>query len=147
MKKNQNKNELKNKMQSTETLKVRLDKWLWAARFFKTRAMATEAIKGGKIHVNDARIKPSHWVKLGEKIRIRKDQQEQTVQVEALSDKRGSAPIAQTLYNETEESIKNRELQSSKRREFYLSNPTPDKRPNKKQRRNIIKFKQDKNFE
>jgi len=143
MKKNQHKSEL----QTNDTIKVRLDKWLWAARFFKTRAMATEAIKGGKIHVNDARIKPSHWVKPGQKVRIRKDQQEQTVQVEALSDKRGSAPIAQTLYKETEESIKNRELQSSKRREFYLMNPTPEKRPNKKQRRNIIKFKQDKNFE
>lgn len=136
-----------NNAPSNDIIKVRLDKWLWAARFYKTRAMATEAIKGGKIHVNDARIKPSHWVKLGEKVRIRKDQVERTVQVEALSDKRGSAPIAQTLYKETDESIKNRELQASNRRDFYLANPTPVKRPNKKQRRNIIKFKQDKNFD
>jgi ribosome-associated heat shock protein Hsp15 len=134
-------------MASNDSMKVRLDKWLWAARFFKTRAMATEAIKGGKIHINDARVKPSHWVKIGEKVRIRKAQQEQIVVVEELSDKRGSAPIAQTLYKETDESIKNREIQSSKRREFYLVNPTPDKRPNKKQRRNIIKFKQEKNFD
>lgn len=144
---NMKKNHTNSELQTHDTIKVRLDKWLWAARFFKTRAMATEAIKGGKIHINDARIKPSHWVKLGEEVRIRKDQQQQTVQVKALSDKRGSAPIAQTLYKETDESIKNRELQSSKRREFYLINPTPDKRPNKKQRRNIIQFKQDKNFE
>jgi len=143
MKKNHNSNE----QAANETTKIRLDKWLWAARFFKTRALATEAIKGGKVHINESRIKPSHWVKLGEKVRIRKEQHEQTVQIEALSDKRGPAPIAQTLYKETEESIKNRELLSSKRREFYLSNPTPVKRPNKKQRRNIIKFKQDKNFE
>ncbi|MFK5891995.1 MAG: RNA-binding S4 domain-containing protein, partial [Pseudomonadota bacterium] len=104
------------KQDSNEPLKVRLDKWLWAARFFKTRAMATEAVKGGKIHVNEARVKPSHLVKSGETVRIRKEHQEQTIIVDALSQKRGSATIAQMLYHESCESIEKRENMSQKRR-------------------------------
>ena len=126
-------------------LKIRLDKWLWAARFYKTRAMATEAIKGGKIHVNNSRIKPSHYVLVGETIRIRKQHQEQTIIVEVLSDKRGPATIAQTLYNESSESIEKREFFSQQKRDLFSLNPIADKRPNKKQRRQIIEFKQEKN--
>ena len=143
MKKNQQTSE----QNTNEPHKVRLDKWLWAARFFKTRAMATEAVKGGKVHINEARIKPSHIVKLGELVRIRKEHQEQTIIVDALSEKRGSATIAQTLYHESSDSIEKREAMSKNKRELYLANPTPDKRPNKQQRRNIIKFKQDRNFD
>ncbi len=128
---------------TNEDKKIRLDKWLWAARFYKTRALATEAVKGGKVHLNLARIKPSHVVKVGELVRIRKEHQEQTVQVESLSDKRGSATIAQTLYSETQQSLKDRETMSETKRALYLANPTPPRRPNKKQRRSIIKFKQD----
>ncbi|MFK5985880.1 MAG: S4 domain-containing protein [Pseudomonadota bacterium] len=123
--------------------KIRLDKWLWAARFYKTRALATEAIKGGKVHLNDARIKPSHIARIGEQVRVRKEQQEQTIIIDALSEKRGSATIAQTLYTETSQSIKDRETMSDKRRALYSAHPSPQKRPNKKQRRNIIKFKQE----
>ncbi len=142
MKKNQ-----PTKQNIKQALKVRLDKWLWAARFYKTRTLAKEAIKGGKVHVNDARIKPGHLVKTGETIRIRKEYQEQTIIIESLSEKRGPAAIAQTLYQESSESIKKREAISQKRRELYLNNPPPDKRPNKKQRRNIIKFKKNRNFD
>ncbi len=127
--------------------KIRLDKWLWAARFYKTRALATEAIKGGKIHVNNSRIKASHPIRIGEEVRIRKQYQEQTVVINLLSDKRGSATIAQTLYTESLESVEKRMLISQQKRDMYLLNPFPDKRPNKKQRRHIIKFKQEKNYE
>jgi ribosome-associated heat shock protein Hsp15 len=129
-----------------QELKIRLDKWLWAARFYKTRALATEAIKGGKIHVNNSRIKPSHHIQVGESIRIRKHHEEKTILIDVLSDKRGPATIAQTLYTESSESIEKREEFSRQKRDMYLLNPTTDKRPNKKQRRHIIKFKQEKNF-
>jgi ribosome-associated heat shock protein Hsp15 len=130
-----------------QVLKIRLDKWLWAARFYKTRALATEAIKGGKIHVNNSRIKPSHHIQLGESVRIRKQHEEKTLVIEVLSDKRGPATVAQTLYTESSESIAKREEFSQQKRDMYLLNPTPVKRPNKKQRRHIIKFKQEKNFD
>ena len=121
--------------------KVRLDKWLWAARFYKTRSMASEAIKGGKVHLNNSRVKPSRTVVLGQIVRIRKESIEQTVVIEGLSEKRGPAPIAQQLYSETEESISAREEMSQKRRDFFLSQPAPTKRPSKKDRRKIIQFK------
>ncbi len=126
-----------------QELKIRLDKWLWAARFYKTRALATEAIKGGKIHVNNSRVKPSHHIQLGELVRMRKQHEEKTITIDVLSDKRGPATTAQTLYTESSESLEKREEFSRQKRDMYLLNPTPDKRPNKKQRRHIIKFKQE----
>ena len=123
---------------------LRIDKWLWAARFYKTRSLATDAIKGGKVHLNDARVKAGKTVEIGQLVRIKKESIEQTVVVEALSDKRGSATIAQTLYTETEESIEKREIANSQRKAQY-ANIAPAKRPTKKQRRHIIKFKQDAN--
>ena len=83
---------------------VRLDKWLWAARFFKTRALAVEAIEGGRVSLNGERAKPAKNVKLGDAVAIRKPPFEFSVQVTGLSDKRGSAGIAAALYAETEES-------------------------------------------
>ncbi|MBF0264902.1 MAG: hypothetical protein HQL46_06475 [Gammaproteobacteria bacterium] len=128
----------------TEDKKYRLDKWLWAARFYKTRNLATEAIKGGKVHLNDARVKAGKTVEVGHSVRIKKEGIEQTVIVDALSDKRGSATIAQALYTETDESIEKREIFKSQRKAQY-ANIGPAKRPTKKQRRHIIKFKQDAN--
>ena len=119
---------------------VRIDKWLWAARFFKTRALATDAINGGKVHMNGGRVKPSRHVQVGAKLEITRTQCEQTVIVKALSDKRGPAPIAQTLYEETEESIKKREEEA----EIRKTAPKMDRligKPTKKNRRNIIRFK------
>jgi len=119
---------------------VRLDKWLWAARFFKTRAMATEAINGGKVHLNGARVKPSRAVAIGATISITQQALVKTVVVKALSERRGPAKIAETLYEETEDSIK-------KRDEFKLANKYAmqplysDGKPSKKDRRSIMKFK------
>jgi len=84
---------------------VRIDKWLWAARFYKTRSLASEAIKGGKVHVNGNRTKPSREVELGDTLILRQGFDEKTVVVQALSDKRGPATVAQQLYSETEESM------------------------------------------
>ena len=123
---------------------VRLDKWLWAARFYKTRSLATEAIKGGKVHLNGQRVKPSHNVEIGHSIRIKKESIEQTVIIKALSGKRGPAKIAQTLYEETQESIEQREKQTAERKAQSAGMPQyATRRPNKKDRRKIIQFKQE----
>src|SRR3712207_5149340 len=89
--------------------RVRIDKWLWAARFFKTRSQATEAVDGGKVDVNGARVKPAKDVKIGDELRIRLGPYEHHVVVRGLSDKRGPASTAQTLFEETPESIAARE--------------------------------------
>ncbi len=93
----------------TDTTNVRLDRWLWAARFFKTRSQATDAIDGGKVQVNGTRVKRSRPVHVGDSIRIRKPPYEWTVTVEGLSEQRRGAPEAQALYTETPESVAGRE--------------------------------------
>jgi len=130
---------------ANEENKVRLDKWLWAARFYKTRSLASEAIKGGKVHVNSARAKPSKTVEIGQTVRVRKESIEQTVVIEGLSEKRGPAKVAQLLYRETEESLQARERSAEERRAFYMSQGAPVKRPSKKDRRQIIRFKEQNN--
>ena len=121
--------------------KVRIDKWLWAARFFKTRSMAAQAVSGGKVHVNGARIKPARPVQPGEELRIRRGEQEFTVIVQAVSDKRGPAREAQELYEETEASIHHREnIREQKRLEAADRMYGPMKRPDKRARRKIRKF-------
>lgn len=89
--------------------KVRLDKWLWAARFFKTRSLATAAIEGGHAHLSGNRVKPAHSVRVNDEIIITRGTERMTVRVLTLSDKRGPAPVAQTLYEETPESVARRE--------------------------------------
>lgn len=124
-----------------EKQEVRLDKWLWAARFFKTRSLATEAIAGGRVHLNSQRIKPSRKVGLGDKVSVSIGQIETTVIVKGISDRRGPASIAQTLYEETPESIANREAQKA----LMQSAPRIDRafgKLNKKDRRDLRKFKQ-----
>lgn len=119
---------------------VRLDKWLWAARFFKTRSLASGAISGGKVHVNGNRVKPSRAVKVHDLLRIRRGIDEMTVVITAVSDRRGSASIAQTLYNETEESVSERERLRILRR---LSTPVggySDHKPDKRERRKIMRL-------
>jgi len=95
---------------------VRVDKWIWAARFYKTRALATEAVLGGHVHVNGARVKPAKEVRVGDKIEIRIGPMRWTVVVEGLSDKRGPAKVAQALYTETDESRAMREQQALQRK-------------------------------
>jgi len=118
--------------------KVRLDKWLWAARFFKTRALAKAAIEGGKVHWDGQRVKPGKIVQLGDALTIRQGFDEKEVTVERLLDKRGSAPIAQTMYTETAASIKKREEARALRQAAGIKH---ERKPDKKQRRQIHRFK------
>lgn len=124
--------------------KVRLDKWLWAARFYKTRSIAKEMIDGGKVHYEGHRVKPSKEVELDATIRLRQSHEEKTIIVTKLSDKRGNATMAAELYQETDESITAREQSSEERRLQRASEGglTTEGRPTKKQRRKIIQFNQ-----
>lgn len=126
--------------------KIRLDKWLWAARFYKTRSLAKEMIDGGKVHYEGQRVKPSKEVAIGATIRLRQGLDERTVVVTGLADKRGNATQAATLYRETDDSIAAREQAAANRKVLGPSfGPGHQQRPNKKQRRNIIQFRQQQN--
>jgi ribosome-associated heat shock protein Hsp15 len=116
--------------------KVRLDKWLWAARFFKTRALAKAAIEGGKVHCRGERCKPAKEPKVGDELTIRCGFDERTVIIRALSMVRRGAPEAQLLYEETAESLARREAAAALRQAGALGVQT-DGRPSKKQRRQI----------
>ena len=120
--------------------KVRLDKWLWAARFFKTRSLAKQAIEGGKIHCDGQRVKPSKEISVGITLIIRQDLDEKIILVIALSDQRRGAPEAALLYAETEASIMEREKRSAERKAGLGSFIVSDHRPNKKERRLIHQF-------
>lgn len=120
---------------------VRLDKWLWAARFYKTRADAREMIEGGKVHYNGQRSKPSKLVEVAAELTLRQGNDQRTVVIEAVSDKRGPATVAQQLYRETPESIEKREKVALARKMNALTMPHPDRRPDKKERRDLMKFK------
>jgi len=122
--------------------KQRLDKWLWAARFFKTRRLASEAISGGKIHLNGQRIKPAKEVKAEDQLSIHKDSYSWDVSVIFLNNQRRPASEARLMYAESEESIARREKELQKRRDIKLFSPSIDEgRPSKKQRRQIHRFK------
>ncbi len=120
--------------------KVRLDKWLWAARFFKTRALAKAAIEGGKVHSKGERCKPSKEPKLGEELVIRAGYDERTVVIRALSAVRKGAPEAQLLYEETPDSLARREQAAAMRKAGSLGVET-DGKPSKKQRRALQRFR------
>ncbi len=120
---------------------VRLDKWLWAARFFKTRSLAKQAIEGGKVRYNDARSKVSKDVEVGALLKIRNGWDEKEVEVIALSAQRRGNPEAMLLYTETPQSIKLREESSAQRKVLRGLDLQPAERPNKKQRRQIHRFK------
>lgn len=119
---------------------VRLDKWLWAARFYKTRSLATAAVSGGKVHVNGERVKPSRDVRPGDTISLTRGHDSMEVTVRDLSDKRGRAVDAQALYEETAASLNERAARAVLRKSRALKNPAPEKRPDKRARRHIIKF-------
>ncbi|MEM0672734.1 MULTISPECIES: ribosome-associated heat shock protein Hsp15 [Dickeya] len=120
---------------------VRLDKWLWAARFYKTRALAREMIDGGKVHYNGQRSKPGKLVELDAEITLRQGNDTRTVMVRAITDQRRPAAQAQALYEETPQSIEKREKLAQARKLNALTMPHPDRRPDKKERRDLIKFK------
>ena len=119
---------------------VRLDKWLWAARFFKTRALAKKAIEGGKVHYNGTRTKTSKSVEVGALIRVPQGWDIWEVEVMALSDQRRGAPEARELYQETSESAERRAREAEARRLTNQAMQHPLKRPDKKQRRDIQRF-------
>ncbi len=119
---------------------VRIDKWLWAARFFKTRSVAAEAVGGGKVYVNGVRVKPSRTVKLGDQLEITRGEEHFVVVVRGVSDSRGPASVATTLYEETEESAAKRLVLRDEKRFERISRPVPPSRPDKRARRDIRKF-------
>jgi len=122
----------------TDIMTVRIDKWLWAARFFKTRGLATEQVNGGHVQMGGERVKPSKQVACGDELTILREHETFIVTVTGLAEKRGSAAIAQTLYKETEESLKARDAE--KERRSLDADRAPRKRPDKKSRRHIIRF-------
>ncbi|QHB17226.1 MULTISPECIES: ribosome-associated heat shock protein Hsp15 [Mannheimia] len=132
---------MKNKNEK-EKQEIRLDKWLWAARFYKTRTIAKAMIEGGKVHYNGQRAKVSKAVEIGATIKLRQGNEEKEIEVLALNDQRRGALEAQLLYQETEKSVKHREAMAFARKANALSMPHPDRRPNKKERRELIKFKE-----
>lgn len=125
--------------QSLPTSGIRLDKWLWAARFYKTRSLAKQAIEGGKIQYNGDRCKVSKEVQVGAKLSLRVGLDTKVVTIIALSDQRRGAPEAALLYEETADSIAQREQQAADRKALGSAFAHPE-RPNKKQRRQIHRF-------
>ena len=126
---------------SMSSEKVRLDKWLWAARFYKTRSIAKEAIDGGKVHLNGQRCKPGKEPKVGDTIKLRAGWDEKTVIVQAVTDKRQKAELAQQLYQETEESVALREKAALERKAMRGATPRPEHKPDKKERRKLRELK------
>ncbi|MCG8435745.1 MAG: RNA-binding protein [Gammaproteobacteria bacterium] len=122
-------------------MKLRIDKWLWAARFFKTRALATVAVNGGKVHVNGNRVKPAKEIKIGDELSITRGSATWIVKVQDLSEKRGPARLAQLLYKEQEESRVKREEQAAMQKALRQSAPRPPARPDKKSRRELRRIK------
>jgi len=119
---------------------VRIDKWLWAARFFKTRSLAQTAVSGGKVRLKDERVKVAKEVKVGDTLSVRITEYEWVVVVTALSEKRGSAEIARTLYEETADSIAKRLAQIAERRAQVSVWGERKGRPTKRERREVEKW-------
>ena len=122
-------------------MRVRIDRWLWAARFFKTRSQAKIAVAGGKVHVNGARAKPSRDVRIDDYLRITRGNEEVEVTVVALADQRGPATVAQKLYAENSESIERRATLSAQRRMERAGLRMPKSKPGKRDRRHRMRLK------
>lgn len=124
---------------------VRIDKWLWAARFFKTRALAARACDLGRIQSHGQQVKPAREVRVGDPLQIRTESGEFEVEVMVLSQVRGPASVAQTLYRETEASRELRLKQAEERKAMRIFTPAPEGRPSKRDRRRIIQFRSRRN--
>lgn len=124
----------------TSSENQRIDKWLWAARFYKIRSLAVEAINGGKVHLNNNRVKPSHTIKANDVLTISKPPYEHVITVLAISKQRRPAPEAQLLYQESEESRLKREKLHEEIKNQPLGFRHEKGRPSKRDRRHIIKF-------
>jgi len=129
------------KKSKNEIIKSRLDKWLWAARFYKTRQLATAAINAGHVHLNGQRVKPSHTIQPGDKLKINKTPFSFEITVEIITLTRGPAKVASTLYNESPESIQKRMTLAEQRKLHAAQFPASERRPDKRDRRRIIRFK------
>lgn len=128
-------------MKEKHVVAIRLDKWLWAARIYKTRALAREMIEGGKVHYNGQRSKPGKIVELDATLTLRQGNDERTVIVKGITEQRRPASEAVALYEETAESIEKREKMALARKMNALTMPHPDRRPDKKERRDLMRFK------
>lgn len=124
-----------------DSLQVRLDKWLWAARFYKTRSLAREMVQSGKVHYNGARSKPGKIVEPGAVLKVPQGYDYKEIAIINVSENRLSAPLAQQLYVETPESQARREQEARLRKLQGAMSPRPEQRPDKKQRREIMKLK------
>lgn len=120
---------------------VRIDKWLWAARFFKTRALASKACDLGRIHSNSIQAKPAREVRVGDKLQVRNEGGEFLIEVLQLSEMRGPAAVAQTLYRETDAIKAARAKAAEERKAMQEFAPLPERRPSKRDRRRIIQFR------
>ncbi len=127
----------------TELTEVRIDKWLWAARFFKTRAQAKQAVENGHVFYNGSRCKPSRAIQVGAMLRIRKAEQSFELEILDLSEQRGPATIAQQLYRESEDSIEKRQQEQQRRKLERAIYQAPEHKPNKQQRRQLSAIKQE----
>jgi ribosome-associated heat shock protein Hsp15 len=128
--------------QAATPINVRLDKWLWAARFFKTRSLAREAVQAGKVQYNSQRSKPGKIVELGAIIKVPQGYDIKEISVLQLKEQRQGAPLAQLMYQETQSSEQQRQRNAEARKLSAFHSPKPDHKPDKKQRRQIIQFKQ-----
>jgi ribosome-associated heat shock protein Hsp15 len=120
--------------------RIRIDKWLWAARFYKTRALSAEAVEGGKVQINGERVKPAKALKPGDVLVIRNGPYRWEITVRELTDRRGSATVAAKLYDESADSRREREDTAARLKAEHQSNPFPKGRPTKRQRRQIHRF-------
>jgi ribosome-associated heat shock protein Hsp15 len=125
----------------TEAGSVRIDKWLWAARFFKTRSLAAEAVAGGKVKVNGERAKPAKTIRVGDEVRVRIEAFEHVIRVQGLSERRGPASEAQLLYAESEESKAARKELAMQLVATKIYSAADKRRPSKKDRRDLIRLK------
>ncbi|MEM7282648.1 MAG: S4 domain-containing protein [Pseudomonadota bacterium] len=117
--------------------KLRIDKWLWAARFYKTRALAAKAVSAGKVKLAGERVKPARLVQLGDELEINRERDIMEIIVERLLDKRGPAKIAVTMYHESEQSVQRRADTRDQRRVTRAAEPSYGRRPDKRNRRKI----------
>ena len=119
---------------------IRLDKWLWAARFFKSRSLAADAVSGGKVHSRGQPVKPSRAVNVGDCLEVRRGYERYEIIVNEVSGQRGPAAVAQLLYREIDSSVERRKIEAEKRQLAMMQRPQSEGRPDKKQRRQIRRF-------
>jgi ribosome-associated heat shock protein Hsp15 len=123
---------------------IRIDKWLWTSRFFKTRSMATSAVNGGKVHLNKQRVKAGRLIKVGDELSIQKDSALYEVTIKAINKTRRPAREARLTYEESEQSRLKREQESEIKKLASATRPVPQRKPDKRQREQLRKFKHEK---